>query len=97
MKSMIGSGSRFSLGAMVVASVLVSSPAVAMSVKAENFLQTESPWDMAFLKDNTMFFTEKCKGLSVRLPAGGVNRLLGVGGSQGYSQTKNDLFCDGQA
>ncbi len=27
----------------------------------------ESPWDMTFLKDGTMFFTEKCRGLSVRL------------------------------
>ena len=97
MKSMIRNGLSCSLGAMVAASLAVSSPASAMNVKAENFQQTESPWDMAFLKDNTMFFTEKCKGLSVRLPAGGVNRLLGVGGSQGYSQTKNDLFCDGQA
>ncbi|MGA1659919.1 MAG: PQQ-dependent sugar dehydrogenase, partial [Burkholderiaceae bacterium] len=79
------------------ASLLASGTASALTVKAENFLQTESPWDMAFLKDNTMFFTEKCKGLSVRLPAGGVNRLLGVGGSKGYAQTKNDLFCDGQA
>ena len=83
--------------AMTASVALITLPASAMTVKAENFLQTESPWDMAFLKDNTMFFTEKCKGLSVRLPAGGVNRLLGVGGSQGYSQTKNDLFCDGQA
>jgi len=52
---------------------------------------------MAFLPDNTMFFTEKCAGLSVRLPDGKVNRLLGVGGSKGYSATKDDLFCDGQA
>jgi hypothetical protein len=27
-------------------------------------------WDMAFLPDGTMFFTEKCGGLSVRLPDG---------------------------
>ncbi|NBY32841.1 MAG: PQQ-dependent sugar dehydrogenase, partial [Betaproteobacteria bacterium] len=52
---------------------------------------------MAFLQDGTMFFTEKCGGLSVRLPSGSVNKLLGVGGSSGYSSTKNDLFCDGQA
>ena len=25
----------------------------------------ELPWDMAFLPNGTMFFTEKCKGLSV--------------------------------
>lgn len=83
--------------AVFVATAMVSGPALALSVKAEPFQQTESPWDMAFLKDGTMFFTEKCKGLSVRLPNGTVNRLLGVGDSKGYAQTKNDLFCDGQA
>ena len=38
----------------------------------------ESPWDMAFLDDGTMFFTEKCRGLSVRLPSGDVKALLGM-------------------
>ena len=71
--------------------------AMALTVTAEVFQQTENPWDMAFLPDNTMFFTEKCKGLSVRLPSGNVNKLLGVGGSAGYPAVKNDLFCDGQA
>ena len=36
---------------------------------------------MAFLDDGTMFFTEKCLGLSVRLPSGEVNKLLGMGGT----------------
>lgn len=78
-------------------SLFAASSASAVVVKAEDFLQTESPWDMSFLKDGTMFFTEKCDGLSVRLPSGDVKRLLGVGESEGYSQTKDDLFCDGQA
>ena len=52
---------------------------------------------MAFLKDGTMFFTEKCKGLSVRTPNGDVKKLLGVGGSSGFAKVKDDLFCDGQA
>jgi glucose/arabinose dehydrogenase len=69
----------------------------ALTVTAEVFQQTENPWDMSFLPNNTMFFTEKCKGLSVRLPTGNVNKLLGVGGSTGYPVVKNDLFCDGQA
>jgi aldose sugar dehydrogenase len=68
-----------------------------VTVKAEDFQKTESPWDMAFLQDGTMFFTEKCKGLSVRLPSGKANALLGVGGSTGYSTVRGDLFCDGQA
>lgn len=57
----------------------------------------ENPWDMAFLEDGTMFFTEKCKGLSVRLPSGEVNALLGMTGSEGYASTADDLFCEGQA
>ena len=56
-----------------------------------------NPWDMAFLPDGTMFFTEKCKGLSVRMPSGSVNRLLGIKDSQGYATPANDMFCDGQA
>jgi glucose/arabinose dehydrogenase len=85
------------LTAFAAATLLAAAPVAALNVKAENFLQTESPWDMSFLKDGTMFFTEKCKGLSVRLPSGDVKRLLGVHDAKGYSQTKSDLFCDGQA
>ena len=55
------------------------------------------PWDMAFLPDGTMFFTQKCNGLSVLLPDGDVNHLLGVAGSDGYDSTAEDLFCEGQA
>jgi glucose/arabinose dehydrogenase len=63
----------------------------------------EDPWDMAFLPDGTMFFTEKCRGLSVRLPEGTVNLdnpvnlLLGMGGTEDYASTADDLFCEGQA
>lgn len=82
---------------LAAAGMFSAGTASAVSVKAENFQQAEMPWDMAFLPDGTMFFTEKCKGLSVRLPSGQVNALLGVGGTSGYSMTKDDLFCDGQA
>ncbi len=34
-------------------------------------------WDMAFLADGTMFFTERCGGLSVRMPDGKVNACWG--------------------
>jgi glucose/arabinose dehydrogenase len=54
-------------------------------------------WDMAFLQDGTMFFTEKCRGLSVRLPNGTVNGLLGMKDAKGYADTAGDLFCSGQA
>jgi glucose/arabinose dehydrogenase len=57
----------------------------------------ELVWDMAFLPDGTMFFTEKCRGLSVRLPSGTVNALLGMKDSKGYADTASDLFCSGQA
>ena len=57
----------------------------------------ELPWDMSFLKDGTMFFTEKCKGLSVRMPSGTINKLHAIGGIAGYASTSADLFCDGQA
>jgi len=77
--------------------LLTGQSAMALSVKAEIFQTSESPWDMAFLQDGTMFFSEKCKGLSVRMTSGKVNPLLGVGGSKGFSAVKEDLFCDGQA
>ncbi|MEO1463492.1 MAG: PQQ-dependent sugar dehydrogenase [Pseudomonadota bacterium] len=57
----------------------------------------ENPWDMAFLDDGTMFYTEKCKGLSVLMPSGETKALLGMGGVDGYASTADDLFCDGQA
>jgi glucose/arabinose dehydrogenase len=52
---------------------------------------------MAFLPDGTMFFTERCHGLSVRLPNGTVNRLLGMTGTSGYPAVADDLFCQGQS
>jgi len=57
----------------------------------------ESPWDMAFLDDGTMFYTEKCDGLSVRMPSGDVNAILGMTESEGYNSVAEDLFCEGQA
>lgn len=56
----------------------------------------ELPWDMAFLEDGTMFFTEKCRGLSVRLPSGEIRKLYGMRGSSGYAASSEDLFCEGQ-
>lgn len=57
----------------------------------------DDPWDMAFLEDGTMFFTEKCDGLSVRMPDGEVNALLGMEETDGYDSSADDLFCEGQA
>ena len=57
----------------------------------------ENPWDMAFLPDGTMFYTEKCKGLSVRLPSGDTNALYGMKDTSGFNSAGDDLFCEGQA
>jgi glucose/arabinose dehydrogenase len=57
----------------------------------------DNPWDLAFLDDGTMLFTEKCKGLSVRMPDGTVTKLYGVGATEGYASNGSDLFCEGQA
>ena len=57
----------------------------------------EIPWDIAFLEDGTMFFTEICRGLSVRLPDGTKNELLGMGDNDSFATVADDLFCNGQA
>ena len=82
---------------LAAAGLLATGSASALNVTAEPFQKAELPWDMAFLPDGTMFFTEKCKGLSVRLPSGDVKALVGVEGTSGYSMVGKDLFCDGQA
>jgi aldose sugar dehydrogenase len=53
-----------------------------------------SPWDIALTPDGTMFFTEKCRGLSVRFGDGTVVRLFGATGA---SLVASDLSCDGQS
>lgn len=89
---------------LLMSTAFVSSPALAQSGMNTTSLQSEivldglsSPWDMAFLDDGTMFFTEKCDGLSVRMPDGTVNALYGVGDTAGYAASGADLFCEGQA
>jgi aldose sugar dehydrogenase len=81
-------------GLMVSGSLLAAAPKLSTEIAVGKL---ELPWDMAFLKDGTMFFTEKCKGLSVRLPSGTINKLHGLGGVSGYNSASADLFCDGQA
>lgn len=53
------------------------------------------PWDLAFAPGGAMLFTEKCHGLSVRLPDGSVRRLFGNGPE--YALLAADLFCQGQS
>jgi aldose sugar dehydrogenase len=82
------------LGLVACGSVLAAAPTLSTEVAVGKL---ELPWDMAFLPNGTMFFTEKCKGLSVRLPDGAIKKLHGLGGTTGYSSASADLFCDGQA
>ncbi|MFO7305448.1 MAG: PQQ-dependent sugar dehydrogenase [Gammaproteobacteria bacterium] len=54
----------------------------------------QSPWDLAFAPDGAMFFTEKCRGLSVRDVNGTTRRLFG---SSGAAVVASDFFCQGQS
>ena len=53
-----------------------------------------NPWDVAVAADGAIFFTEKCRGLSVRRADGTVTRLFGTGGS---ALAAPDLLCVGQS
>ena len=57
----------------------------------------ENPWDVALLDDGTMFYTEKCKGVSVRMPNGDVHALYGMKDTSGYASMGADLHCTNQA
>jgi len=72
-------------------------PAVPVLTHTTVLSKLDSPWDLAFLPDGTMFFTEKCLGLSVRQPSGTVVKLLGMKDAKGYATNAGDLFCEGQA
>ena len=52
------------------------------------------PWDVAVAPNGAIFFTEKCRGLSVRRSDGGTSRLFGTSGS---SLVASDLDCTGQS
>lgn len=94
-------GNVTSLMALLMSATVISTPVFAQNTTSLQHTlvleDLENPWDMAFLDDGTMFYTEKCKGLSVLLPSGETKALLGMGGSDGYASTADDLFCEGQA
>lgn len=52
------------------------------------------PWDIAVAPDGAMFYTEKCRGLSVRRADGSVVRLFGTAGA---ALVAPDLVCVGQS
>lgn len=102
--------SRFLSIAITASTVTFAAPALAQSGVNTTSLQhsvvlegLDEPWDMAFVDEDTMLYTEKCDGLSVLMPSGEVNHLLGMG-AQGdeytgplYASVADDLFCEGQA
>src|SRR5215216_1323843 len=53
-----------------------------------------NPWDVAVAADGSIFFTERCRGLSVRHPDGTITRLFGTSGS---ALVAPDLECVGQS
>jgi len=52
------------------------------------------PWDLTFATDGAMLFSEKCRGLSVRLPDGALRLLFGT--DQAALEAE-DFFCQGQS
>ncbi len=94
---------RFVMPCAFLASLALSGSAVAQTAGGTPNLTSATilkdrdnvVWDMAFLPDGAMFFTERCGGLSVRLASGTVVPLLGIKESKGL--TASDLFCSGQA
>lgn len=78
------------------ASLVVGGAAIAAAPNLTSttvLTKLENPWDMAFLPNGAMFFTEKCHGLSVRLPSGTVNKLVGMKDATGYADSMPDLFA----
>jgi len=78
----------------------VTSTAATMSASEPKLTRTimlsglREPWDIAFTPDRAMLFTEKCRGLSIRLPNGTIKRLFGTSGS---AVVARDFFCQGQS
>jgi len=71
------------------------SPAVPTLSRTVVMTGLQGGWDFAFAPDGqTIFFTERCRGLSVRLANGTVVRLFGTTGS---SLVAADLWCEGQS
>src|SRR5687767_3796391 len=66
-------------------------PALTRAVVLEGL---NNPWDVAVAADGAMFFTEKCRGLSVRRADATVTRLFGTTGS---ALVAPDLACEGQS
>ena len=70
-------------------------PTDAPATTREVILQgLSTPWDIAVAADGAIFFTERCRGLSVRRADGTITRLFGTSGS---ALAAPDLQCAGQS
>lgn len=78
-------------GAVAPASAASAAPALSRTVVLDSL---SGPWDMAFMPDGAMLFTEKCRGLSVRRADGSIRHLFGAAGA---TVVAADLFCEGQS
>lgn len=91
---------RLVLGLGLLLAAALPSAAAAPSGETPRLSRTvlmsglQNPWDIAFTPDGVMLFTEKCRGLSARLPDGKTVRLFGTDGS---ALVAPDLFCQGQS
>ena len=70
---------------------LTDTPVLTRTVLLQNL---STPWDIAVAADGAIFFTEKCRGLSVRHTDGTVTRLFGTSGS---ALIASDVQCEGQS
>jgi aldose sugar dehydrogenase len=81
----------FTALAALSTSCYASSPTL---TKTDWMTGLKNPWDLAFLPDSSVLYTEKCLGLSVRKTDGTIHRLIGTKGS---SLVASDFFCQGQS
>lgn len=64
-----------------------------ITIKTDYMNGLNAPWDLAFAADGTLFYTEKCAGLSVRKTDGATLRLFGANDAV---MVADDFFCEGQ-
>lgn len=65
-----------------------------LTIKTDFITGLNAPWDLAFAADGTLFYTEKCAGLSVRKTDGSTLLLFGANNSILVAE---DFFCEGQS
>ena len=99
-KAMLATIAMVVLTSSLVAATRSPASPSAASAEAPKLTRTvlmaglQEPWDIAFTPDGVMLFTEKCRGVSARLPDKKTVRLFGTGGS---ALVAPDLFCEGQS